>query len=30
MHIGDAFFQSGEIAQRRSEDNARLQAVQPI
>jgi ribonuclease Z len=24
MHIGDAFLQSGEIAQRRSEDNARL------
>src|SRR5437016_4147608 len=24
MHIGDAFLQSGEIAERRSEDNARL------
>jgi len=24
MHIGDAFLQSGEIAQRRSEDNTRL------
>ena len=24
MHIGDAFLQSGEIEQRRSEDNTRL------
>jgi ribonuclease Z len=25
MHVGDAFLQSGEIAQRRSEDNNRLE-----